>query len=464
MLKINTTHMHPLSVWSLALLSLTTIITPSRAAEPSLAEQRFGFYNGGADGTKGIDFVQTIAVTTPDYCSDIKGDVTVTFKAPGMFGARALCWQQPTADKPSPWGHDAEVAPDIKLDAAGNGSFVFHADQFPNGPVTIRIQAKDNTNKQDICELQLYNKDGVVWNQGIPKTDPPAAKGMKLVFSDDFNGPLSVSADGKGARYMEHKTGGGDYSGWPFSDNTPGNHLFSQAGTFLRIHASKPDGTNGFAGLLSSAHADGSGFYAVPPCYFECRFLVQNATGTWPAFWFCTANKGMKGWESLPTLACDENDAIEAYGGYGPKNPNSGGKYSVGTHFWHQDEPDWWKGQPHGAVPDALELGGKSTWSTTFHTYGMLITATDTVFYFDDIEVFRHRSGDISKTYPSFFMINNAIGGSSGWHIDLQRYGNQTDMWVDFVRVYSSKPAVTGAGRLHGADRQLSPGFSKTSS
>ena len=29
-----------------------------------------------------------------------------------------------------------------------------------------------------------------------------------------------------------------------------------------------------------------------------------------------------------------------------------------------------------------------------------------------------------------------AIGGLSGWHIDLNRYGNQSDMWIDYVRVY----------------------------
>ena len=37
-------------------------------------------------------------------------------------------------------------------------------------------------------------------------------------FADDFDGPLSISPDGRGARYAAHKTGGGDFSGWPFSD------------------------------------------------------------------------------------------------------------------------------------------------------------------------------------------------------------------------------------------------------
>lgn len=36
-------------------------------------------------------------------------------------------------------------------------------------------------------------------------------------------------------------------------------------------------------------------------------------------------------------------------------------------------------------------------------------------------------------------MINYSIGGISGWGIDLERYGNGSDMYVDYVRVYSGK-------------------------
>ena len=48
-------------------------------------------------------------------------------------------------------------------------------------------------------------------------------------------------------------------------------------------------------------------------------------------------------------------------------------------------------------------------------------------------------------------MINYAIGGISGWHIDLARYGNQSDMWVDYVR------SLSGAtGTLHATVRRPS--------
>ena len=31
------------------------------------------------------------------------------------------------------------------------------------------------------------------WKQGIPLNNPPGAKGLKLVFADDFDGAMSIS-------------------------------------------------------------------------------------------------------------------------------------------------------------------------------------------------------------------------------------------------------------------------------
>ena len=89
------------------------------------------------------------------------------------------------------------------VDAQGNGSFVFPADQYPHGPLTVRIVGRTAAVK-DTCYLQLYNKGGVSWKEGMPKA-PPQAKGMKLVFADDFNGPLSISSTDPKATYYDHK-------------------------------------------------------------------------------------------------------------------------------------------------------------------------------------------------------------------------------------------------------------------
>jgi beta-glucanase (GH16 family) len=330
-----------------------------------------------------------------------------------------------------------ELAPHLTLGPDGTGSFVFHADQFPNGPINLRLFATDGGSNQDYCELQLFNRGGVAWKQGIPATAPAAAQGMTATFTDEFSGPLSISRD-KSGTYWTH-WGGGDGSAWAFGENEGSSSPFSlvkgATKSFLRIHAAKPDGVHGITGSLTTNHATGKA-----PCYIECRFLAQNAKGTWPGFWMTAKHAADLGTNKG---ACDEIDAIEAYG----TNSTSGGiwtAYHATTHLWGQPDPVWIKdkakgpdGNPYAAhrmVPSML-MGGKTAWSTTFHTYGVLITPTVTAYYLDNIEVLRHPSGEVSASEPFSVIVNLAIGGG-GWNADLQRYGNQSDMWIDYLRIF----------------------------
>jgi hypothetical protein len=103
-----------------------------------------------------------------------------------------------------------------------------------------------------------------------------------------------------------------------------------------------------------------------------------------------------------------------------------------------------------------MELGGKSYWSSTFHTYGVSIGLEDTVYYLDDIEVFRHPTNEVSKKHPHCFLVNYAIGGISGWPIDLARYGDGSDMYVDYVRVYAQEAIPDHVMPLPGSVAEIS--------
>lgn len=430
-------------LWISAFLSLLCV--PGQADPPIDGYHEFNY--GEKPGGEG--WVQAISVSEPAWRSEIKGRVTVRFKAPGMKTADAFCWQQPTEANPNPWGHDENVIPGgLSLDAEGGGSFVFPADEFPNGPINIRILASDGAGRRDVFELQLFNQGGVKWNQGIPPTDPPAARGLKLVFADDFDGPLSISNDGRGARYSAHKPRFGDFSGWQFSDVLGEGKPFAQVGTWLKIAARKDETSpQGRSGLIASVNMDGKGFWAKAPAYLECRFTAQSAIGTWPAFWTIThLDQGTAG---------DELDIVEAYGGVGKGNPNHPG-YSIVSHFWGQKNPDGSDKKGFSTVAKIRELGGKSYWSTTFHTYAVYIGLEETIYYFDDIEVFRHPTNAVSRDYPHCFLVNYAIGGISRWPIDLERYGNGSDMYVDYIRVYAKEaveyvqpPAVVDSDIRH---------------
>lgn len=369
-----------------------------------------------------------VSVTSPAYGSDVQGETKIAISAPGLSNATARCWKQGGR-----LGSDSVVAT-VSLDSKGRGSFTFPADRYPHGPITVTITGESGGVK-DNCHLQLYNRGGVRWNEGMPAEIPLAAKGMKLVFADDFKGPLSISSSNPKAAYYPHKppNGSQDFSVHTFSDPDSPKNPFAHVDTYLRIRAGDK---NHSSGLICSVKNDGTGVKASAPCYFECRFVGPNAIGTWPAFWLMTdylTDYKQKG-DKTP---CDELDIIEAYGGEGPKEPNAFDTYMVTPHCWNQgDEGKAVEKQAFDAMHNPIGMrkaGVPSTWYESFHTYGCKVTETDTIYYCDNIEVGRHPTLSLSKKQPLFFMINLATGG--GWPVDLSRYGI-ADMYVDYVRVY----------------------------
>ena len=60
-----------------------------------------------------------------------------------------------------------------------------------------------------------------------------------------------------------------------------------------------------------------------------------------------------------------------------------------------------------------------------------------TIHYRDGIPGRGIDTNHMSYENKHVFLINYAIGGASGWQIDLERYGNRSNMYVDYVRVYT---------------------------
>jgi beta-glucanase (GH16 family) len=377
-----------------------------------------------------------VSVVSPPYCSEIWGRTTISFVAPGLKTATIKCWKQGPG-----FGTDSVIGT-VNLDMNGKGSVVFPADDYPHGPITVRITGT-NGDVHDDCYLQLYNKGGVSWNEGIPRTAPPAAAGMKLVFADDFNRPLSISSTDSSATYYDHKppNGSQDFSSLPFSGFNSPKNPFLQVGNYLRIRA---DANKNSAGLISSEKNDASGIKVSMPCYFECRFIGPNAPGTWPAFWLLTDYMtDVKHGKSDTSIPVDELDIIEAVGGEGPGEPNATGDpkfadlYQITPHAWNQPENKALEDAAYKDMHDPISMskaGVPSAWWESFHIYGCKVTETDTIYYLDNIEVARHPTLPTSEKYPLFFLINLATGG--GWPTNLSRYNGLADMYVDYVRVY----------------------------
>ena len=374
-----------------------------------------------------------VAVTAPAYGAEVQGDTPIRVLAPGFASVTASSWKAGGA-----FGEQATIA-SVTLDKNGAGGFTFPADSFPHGPITLTLTGASG-DYRDRCYLQFYNRGGVSWREGLPAA-PPAAAGMKLVFADDFKAMPTISGSDAKATYYSHKPPNGtqDFSSLRFSDLESAANPFTQTDTYLRIRA---DEKLNSAGLISSMKSDGSGATASVPCYFECRFLGPNAIGTWPAFWLLTDEiNPVKNGATPGQVPVDELDIIEAYGGEGPGAPNAFGTYMVTPHAWNQGQAGKTaENAAFAAMHNPIKMGQfgvPSAWFEAFHTYGCKITATDTIYYCDDIEVGRHATLETSKKYPFFFMINLATGG--GWPVDLSRYDGRADMYVDWVRVYQGE-------------------------
>lgn len=138
--------------------------------------------------------------------------------------------------------------------------------------------------------------------------------------------------------------------------------------------------------------------------YFEIRADMPNNHGVWPAFWLLPADG------SWPP----ELDVVEMRG----QSPNT---VEVAAH--------------------SMETGSRTTVSSAvnvtstegFHTYGLLWTEEELVWYFDDVEVYRAKTpADMHE--PMYMLVNLAVGGMAGTPSD--GLATPAEMQIDYIRAY----------------------------
>ena len=147
--------------------------------------------------------------------------------------------------------------------------------------------------------------------------------------------------------------------------------------------------------------------------YFEIRAELPEQSGAWPAFWLSPI-KGVP----------PELDVLEEYGSqpgivrtteHDVSLPN--GKIGNTTY-----------------VPDA---------STTFHTYGLLWTPTDLIWYVDGAEVF-HEATPADMNVPMYLLISLPIGSVGGPIDPTNLPGGFAIDWVHAYSLPSAAPPPPG--------------------
>ena len=108
-----------------------------------------------------------VSLLSPDYRSNISGATELRVSAPGGYTqAYAYFTSAPNAGNPHPLGHTVTVGP-VDLNEIGIGTIYIDADDLPNGPVMIRVEAfRDNGTSCD-GYFQFFNEGGVEWNAGL---------------------------------------------------------------------------------------------------------------------------------------------------------------------------------------------------------------------------------------------------------------------------------------------------------
>ncbi|HEY8616172.1 family 16 glycosylhydrolase, partial [Phenylobacterium sp.] len=133
--------------------------------------------------------------------------------------------------------------------------------------------------------------------------------------------------------------------------------------------------------------------------YFEMRAELPTALGAWPAFWMIP----------YPYVAQVEADIMEGLAA----TP-------------HVDYRRAWGGSEN------LYDNGYKVDPSGMHTYGMLWTATDVIFYYDGVAVMQTAT-PANWTHPMAMIVNLAVGGWGGEPNSLQF---PAEMKVDYIRAY----------------------------
>ena len=174
--------------------------------------------------------------------------------------------------------------------------------------------------------------------------------------------------------------------------------------------------------------------------YAEARIQLPAGSSSWASFWFTGTQGG-------PWPGNGEIDAVEAKG----YDPNY---LQANTHTPRASDPS--KSEQHQG-----QLGGDGTSQTQFHVYGVEKTGEKITFYLDGVPRHTVNYSDLGGANPfvvdgngMVIRLNHMVGGTfltsnSGdtTYVDATPYADSymgvgSDMLVDYVRVYSKKPAV----------------------
>ncbi len=235
-------------------------------------------------------------------------------------------------------------------------------------------------------------------------TDPlpaaPAGTEWKLVWQDEFDGaqldPSKWEVFGDSKRR----------DGWWVKEDS---YLDGQGHLILRT---KKDGDRYTCGAIRTRgrfeHAQG---------YYVARCKFPKQPGHWPAFWIMGDGVGKVGDGGRDGT---EIDIVEV--------PWRDGTITMNLH-WDGYGKDHKSAGTKVKLPELTE---------GFHTFSLLWTPTEYVFYADGKETWRSAAGGVCQV-PEWIKLTEEIGK---WGGDIAQAKLPDEFVVDYVRVYDAAPTM----------------------
>lgn len=263
--------------------------------------------------------------------------------------------------------------------------------------------------------INLEIIDFSTWNTSFAGTDIDLT-GATLTYDEDFDVAPDIAKDDPDDLMNDPPSGHdwyaparGSYGQSKFqSPDTADIFLHSGSEFTLRI---RHDGTQWIGGHIQTVNTDGEGF-SHGPGYFEAKIRLPNSEGgAWPAFWL----KGINSIQDQESVYA-ELDIFEGYS----STPTS--VHST-WHKWRQTT------DPSHTGAGISFAHTTSLFDDTYHLYGMEITETHAIAYFDRKEIGRFALYPEAQA-PLFLMLSHALQANPASTASV------LDMVVDYVKVW----------------------------
>ncbi|MDR2748194.1 MAG: glycoside hydrolase family 16 protein [Treponema sp.] len=244
---------------------------------------------------------------------------------------------------------------------------------------------------------------------GCRALTPSIPEGMKLVWSDEFNG--SGAPDPNKWTYDIGSHGWGNNESQRYTNSRDNSFV---RGGLLHIAAQKENGRWTSARLKTKGKAEWA--YG----YFEIRAKLPKGTGTWPAIWMLPGADTFGPWPRS-----GEIDIME-HVGFDPDKIHTTANTAAFNHLINTQK-----------TKSALV----SNVSDQFHVYALEWNKNHLLWYIDGETFFRfENTGKNTDEWPfdKFFylILNVAIGGTWGGQQGINPDLEKAIMQVDYVRVY----------------------------